>query len=153
MVISHAQPLIYIYTMKIDDDRINTFLEANRCLTLCTATADGVWCANCYFAYNEQKAILVIKSSEDSRHTVQALQNPAVAGTILPDKLETISIKGIQFTAAFKKCADDTEKEIYYKKYPFARAISGDFWLLKLQTVKYTDNTLGFGKKIYWPAE
>ena len=41
-------------------------------------------------------------------------------------------------------------KKIYYKKYPFAVAFPGNIWGVELTSIKMTDNTLGFGKKIEW---
>lgn len=76
-----------------------------------------------------------------------------IAGTILPDKLETVSIKGVQFTGAFTSAEDDEASSIYYSRFPFARAIGGKFWVIKLKTMKFTDNTLGFGTKMHWKAE
>ncbi|MCX6297115.1 MAG: hypothetical protein NTX97_13845, partial [Bacteroidetes bacterium] len=43
-----------------------------------------------------------------------------------------------------------TAKKSYYKKYPFAIAIPGDLWILEFEYIKFTDNTLGFGKKLIW---
>jgi uncharacterized protein len=81
------------------------------------------------------------------------LRNPVVAGTILPDKLETVSIKGVQFTGMFTPAEGDEASLIYYSRFPFARAIGGKFWVIKLKTMKYTDNTLGFGTKLHWQSE
>lgn len=133
--------------------KISEFILGNKCLTLCTSSPSGLWCASCYYAYDEKNVCLIFKSSEETQHVQEGLKNPAVAGTILPDKLETVSIKGLQFTGSFLAAEDDVSSSLYYSRFPFARAMSGKFWMIKLRTMKYTDNTLGFGTKLHWQAE
>lgn len=133
--------------------KISEFILDNKCLSLCTTSPEGLWCASCYYAYDEKNVALIFKSSDDTRHVQEGLMNPMIAGTILPDKLETVSIKGVQFTGAFTSAEDDEASSIYYSRFPFARAIGGKFWVIKLKTMKFTDNTLGFGTKMHWKAE
>lgn len=132
---------------------ISAFILNNKCLSLCTSSEEGLWCASCYFAYDEKNVALIFKSSDETRHVKDGLSNPEVAGTILPDKLENVSIKGLQFTGTFMAAEDDDTSSVYYSRFPFARAISGKFWIIKLKSMKYTDNTLGFGTKLHWQAE
>ena len=97
--------------------------------------------------------MLVFKSDKDTKHIKDALQNKHIAGTIIPDKTEIGKIKGIQFNGIFKEPQDDLLSEAktnYYKRFPFARAFKGNLWLVKLTYVKFTDNTLGFGRKLEW---
>ena len=78
---------------------------------------------------------------------------PFVAGTVLPDKLNKISIKGIQFEAIVLDTQQPLIKRtlgIYLAKHPLALAIPGDIWALQVNYIKMTDSTLGFGKKITW---
>lgn len=139
--------------MKESIDRISEFISGAKCLTIATQSANGLWCASCYYAYDEKNIALIFKSSDDTRHVQEGLRNPVVAGTILPDKLETVSIKGVQFTGTFTPAEGDEASSIYYSRFPFARAIGGKFWIIKLKTMKYTDNTLGFGTKLHWQSE
>lgn len=139
--------------MKESLNRISEFISGAKCLTIATQSANGLWCASCYYAYDEKNVALIFKSSDDTRHVQEGLNNPVVAGTILPDKLETVSIKGVQFTGTFTPAEDDEASSIYYSRFPFARAIGGKFWIIKLKTMKYTDNTLGFGTKLHWQSE
>jgi uncharacterized protein YhbP (UPF0306 family) len=81
------------------------------------------------------------------------LQNPVVAGTIHQDKINTLAIKGIQFTGRIldpnnELCSQ--AESVYHKRYPFALAMPGDMWTLQPETIKMTDNTLSFGKKLHW---
>ena len=77
------------------------------------------------------------------------MQNPNVAGTIQPDKLNPLAIKGLQFTGVMTENAEHASAH-YYKKYPFALAMPGVVWAIQLDYTKMTDNTLSFGKKIIW---
>ena len=80
-------------------------------------------------------------------------KNPAIAGTILPDKLKTLLVQGIQFEGDFLNEPDDLAKKAaqhYYKKHPMALAIPGEIWVIQINHIKMTDSTKGFGKKITW---
>ena len=47
-----------------------------------------------------------------------------------------------------EKNTDDNIKKKYLKRFPYARLMETTLWTLKLSFVKYTDNRLGFGKKL-----
>ena len=139
-----------------EEEKIWAFIRQQTVLNLAT-TKDGVpWVASCFFALELGHKLLVFKSDKTSRHIEEALSNIEVAGSILPDKLKVGKVRGIQFQGEFQTDGGEilaTAKEKYYKKYPYARAVPGDIWTIKLTYVKYTDNTLGFGKKLIWEAE
>ena len=84
------------------------------------------------------------------------IRAPVAVGTLrvsYADIQKTGKIKGVQFTGKFTELHGnrlETAKNKYYRKYPFARVIPGELWGIELRTVKMTDNTLGFGKKITW---
>lgn len=135
---------------------ISSFINSQTNLTFCTCIGEIPYCANCFYAWNEKLNALIFKSGDDTRHIQEALKNKNIAGTILPDKLETGKIKGIQFSGMFSEPAGEALticKETYYKKYPFARVFAGEIWMIQLDKIKMTDNTLGFGKKLLWERE
>lgn len=133
------------------------FLEEQNCASVCCVDDSGnPYCFSCFYAFNPEAGLLYFKSSENSRHAVLMKKNPFVAGTILPDNLNKISIKGIQFEAIVL----DTQQPLvklslgrYLKKHPLALAIPGEIWALQINKIKMTDSTLGFGKKINWERE
>jgi len=43
--------------------------------------------------------------------------------------------------------------QLYYQKFPFAETMPAPIWGIKLDWVKVTDNTLGFGTKLIWGGE
>ena len=135
------------------DKRIITFLLSQTTLTIATCSEDKPYCATCFYVYSQEDNCLIFKSSKESQHILNALANNSVAGSVLPDKLVTAQLKGIQFTGTFTDPEGEHLKKlqrIYYKKYPFAIAVPGNIWSIELKGIKYTDNTLGFGKKISW---
>ena len=135
------------------DSIIESFISAQKNMTLCTSVNDTPECANCFYAFMPNGAKLIFKSIKTTGHISHALVNNKVAGTILPDISKIGSIKGIQFSGTFLTPQDDMleqAKKIYYSKFPLALGISGDLWLIKLTYIKMTDNTLGFGKKLLW---
>jgi hypothetical protein len=81
---------------------------------------------------------------------------PSVAGTILPDKLNKLLVKGIQFEGTLLDAGDSVAASaavLYYKQNPLAVAMPGEVWTIRIDHIKMTDSTLGFGKKLKWSRE
>jgi uncharacterized protein YhbP (UPF0306 family) len=96
---------------------------------------------------------LVFSSERSTRHIAEARLNTHVSGTILPTKMESGVARGIQFNGHFKTPSAhqiELARKVYYSKFPFALLMKGDLWMIELSTIKMTDNTLGFGKKLLW---
>lgn len=137
------------------EQRVISFLKENTNFTLATSAYNIPYCANCFYAYAEDKNMLIFKSRIETIHIKQALENRNVAGSITPDRLDPAKIRGIQFRGNFTEPGIELLKlfrMIYYKKFPFAVSFAGDIWAIELTYIKMTDNTLGFGKKIEWSA-
>lgn len=135
------------------DKKIQTFIESQKNMTFCTASDNVPSCASCFYAYVTEGNFIVFKSDEKTKHISNALNNDKVAGTIIPDLDQIGTIRGIQFTGNFIVPTGDLlelAKKKYYSKFPFAVVIDGDMWALELISIKMTDNTLGFGKKLNW---
>jgi len=80
------------------NDTITHFLYEQTCASLCCLDEQGnPYCFNCFFAFNGADGLLYFKSSVESWHALLIAENPVIAGTILPDKLNRLLIKGIQF--------------------------------------------------------
>lgn len=133
---------------------IEDFIEKQRCANIACIDAEGNPHAfSCFYAFNTKEVLLYFKSSAHTSHIQCILQNPRVAGTILPDKLSLLSMKGIQFLG--EVLAGDhplakTAAKKYYAAHPLAVAIPGEIWTVKLYQIKMTDSSKGFGKKIEW---
>lgn len=135
------------------DKKISTFLKEQKNLTFCTSLNNVPHCVNCFYSFIEEFDALVFKSDRTTQHIINALINNKVAGTIVPDIHQTGTIKGIQFTGNFIIPTNEILEKAqikYYKKFPFALLMPGELWPIELTTIKMTDNTLGFGKKMRW---
>ena len=146
------------------DQRILDFIGEHHVLTVaCVATgvstgeaglpASAPWCANAFYVFDEREEGFIITSEEKTRHAQLFLQNPKVAGTVVLETEEVGKIRGLQFTAAVRRCDGglfDRCRLLYLKRFPYAVFKGGEVWFLRLDTLKYTDNRLGFGKKLLW---
>lgn len=139
------------------NERIRKFIKKQTCATVCCADESGKpYCFTVFYAFDFDKALLFYKSSKDARHSLLLKDKPDVAGTILPDKLSLLAIKGIQFEGSVLVASDSVNKtaaSIYYAKHPIARATTGEIWAIRVNYIKFTDNSLGFGRKLLWSRE
>jgi uncharacterized protein YhbP (UPF0306 family) len=137
--------------------RIVDFIKENKILTICcTDQNNKPYCFHCFYAFDEENYLLFFKSSTDSFHTALLAQNPVIAGSILPEKIELMALKGIQLTGTVLyndfPCHNSPEN-IYHKKFPFAVVKPGHVWCIQVEALKMTDNTNVFGKKLEWHKE
>lgn len=119
----------------------------------CIDEQDKPYCFSCFYAFSQEEGLLYFKSSAHSRHAVLLNLNHCIAGTILPDKLNKLHIKGIQFEGQVLRAENPLVKKSltnYLRKHPVALAMPGEVWTIQLDNIKMTDSTLGFGKKISW---
>ena len=138
------------------DSHISSFIKEQGVLTICTSNNNIPYSATCFYSFLKEKNYLVFKSSPQSKHITDGLLNNNVSGTIIADSSNIAQIKGIQFQGKFIQPTLLTlsqAKKNYTLKYPFSVVIKGGLWIVELEFVKMTDNTLGFGKKISWEKE
>jgi uncharacterized protein len=136
------------------DKRIIQFAEKQKVTTIC-CIEDGTipYCFNCFFSFDADRELLYFKSSPQSYHAQLLTVNPNIAGTILPDKLNVMAVKGIQYTGKVLSNSNElatSASKVYHKKYPFAIAIPGNIFIIQLTKIKMTDSSNVFGKKIEW---
>jgi len=136
---------------------ITQFIQEQTCAGICCMDETGKpYCFSCYYAFNAEKGLLYFKSSRESHHAVLLLQHPFVAGTVLPDKLNKLTVKGIQFEGVLldkEHPLAGNASALYHQANPLALAVPGDIWTIQIDSIKMTDSTLGFGKKITWERE
>lgn len=159
---------------QIVDGRILRFIGRHRVMTLacCSAGEQGLsdggelWCCNLFYAYmptfghNENGGsdggAFVFTSPEQTRHAAIFGHNPQVAGSIVLESRVVARLQGLQFQGVVHR-ADESNPELlgvakkaYLKRFPFAVAMLSDLWVMEITSMKYTDNTLGFGTKLHW---
>ena len=136
------------------NETIIQFLQKQTCATICCVDEqEKPYCFSCFYAFNPEDGLLYFKSSVNSHHSGLMKKNPFIAGTILPDKLNKLIVKGIQFEGINLDSQHAMAKQSgnnYLKKHPISLAISGEVWTVQINHIKMTDSTKGFGKKIAW---
>lgn len=126
---------------------ISTFLNKHHLLNLATCQENIPYCATCFYAFLKESATFVIATDETTRHGREALKNAHVAGSVALETKLVGKIQGVQFTGIFKE-ATDAEKKAYLHRFPYAIAMNPHLWSIAITYLKFTDNTLGFGKKL-----
>jgi uncharacterized protein len=136
------------------DKMISDFIATQTVASVCCLDEDNhPYCFSCFYAYDREEHMLYFKTSPASHHVKLLLKHPLVAGTIQPDRLNTIAVKGLQFEGvAYWETGKlpDHASLFYHLKHPMAIAMDGDIWRIQLYKVKMTDNTLGHRKKLSW---
>lgn len=136
------------------NEKIIRFLQQQTCATICLLDQLGSpYCFNCFYAFNYEQGLLYFKSSADSYHSRLMKTNTQIAGTILPDKLNTLLIKGVQFNGQVLEAQDPLTAKatlLYHKKHPLALTITGEVHTIHINRVKMTDGTKSLRMKITW---
>lgn len=130
-------------------EKFDKFLKQKHLLSLAVMHENAPYACSCFYAYDGNLKIFVVACEPQTTHIKAVLANSSVSGTIALDTKIIGKIKGVQFLGNMRK-ADSNESEIYFSKFPFAKAINPPLWTIEVSWIKYTDNTLGFGKKIVW---
>jgi len=79
------------------NETITYFLQRQTCATICCVDELGKpYCFTCFYAFNSDRGLLYFKSAAESHHAGLMKIHPSVAGTILPDKLNKLIVKGVQ---------------------------------------------------------
>lgn len=136
------------------DPRILDFLAEHHVLTVACASREGaLWCANAFYVFDAQEGAFIITSEAKTRHAQLFLENPRVTGSVVLETEEVGKIRGLQFSGSVRRCDGglfDRCRLAYLKRFPYAVFKGGEVWQIVLEAVKYTDNRLGFGKKLLW---
>ncbi len=135
-------------------NNIAKFIEQQTCASICCVDEKNQpYCFSCYYAFHRETGIMYFKSSSNSHHAALLKNNPQIAGTVLPDKLSKLLVKGIQFEGIALETNDALMKDAmryYLEQHPLAIAVPGELCGIQINHIKMTDSTLGFGKKFIW---
>lgn len=138
------------------DKRIVTFINKHHVLTLATCSENKPWCANCFYVYFEDINLFVFTSDDTTKHIQDVLMHDLVAGSIVLETTAIGKIRGIQFQGKMWKPEGDLLKKVktaYLKRFPVAMLLKTNLWVIDPSLLKFTDNRLGFGKKLIWRKE
>ena len=135
------------------DQRIIHFIQKHHVLTLATSYENKPWCANCFYVYLQDKNLFVFTSDLDTKHIRDAMKQDLVAGSIVLETESVGKIRGLQFRGIISEPESDllmVVRGAYLKRFPVAMLMKTTLWIVEPTLLKYTDNRLGFGKKLIW---
>jgi uncharacterized protein YhbP (UPF0306 family) len=136
------------------DRRIIKFIRKHHVLTMATSVENESWCANCFYVYLEEENVIVFTTDLNTRHGREFLINHRISGSILLETMIIGKVRGIQFQGTVSEPEGEMAaiaKNAYLKRFPVAMLMDTHLWVVTLSYIKYTDNRLGFGKKLIWP--
>jgi len=139
--------------MNIPDKKFVKFINTHHVLTLATSVNDIPYCANCFYVYLEKENMFVFTSDNETKHVQDAMENNYVGGSVVLETNVVGKIQGIQFNGSMFLPEGDLKKKTnkaYMKRFPFAKLMNTQLWVIELDFLKLTDNRLGFGKKLIW---
>ncbi|MDA3954630.1 MAG: pyridoxamine 5'-phosphate oxidase family protein [Bacteroidales bacterium] len=138
------------------DKRILEFINKHHVLTLATSQNNIPYSANCFYVYFEDENMLVFTTDHKTKHAQDAVLNQKVAGSIVLETNIVGKIQGVQFQGKMYEPNDELLKRVkarYLKRFPVAMLMKTNLWVIELGFLKFTDNRLGFGKKLIWRKE
>ena len=133
------------------DERIARFLGRHHVLTLATAADGTPYCANAFYAYDKGRNRLVFTSDLSTRHAREMLAERRVAASVVLETRIVGKVQGLQLCGTVAR-GDEEDKRRYLHRFPYAALAELTLWALVPDYLKFTDNTLGFGKKLIWKA-
>ena len=135
---------------------ISRWLGKQHVVTWCVASESELWCANAFYIYDPENVAFYLLSDEKTRHGQMTGERAKVAGTVNGQPKTVALIRGVQFKGEIRRLHGDEEAEMrqrYVRRFPVARALPAAVWEIRPDELKFTDNTLGFGKKLHWQRE
>ncbi|ANG94306.1 YhbP family protein [Enterobacteriaceae bacterium 155047] len=132
---------------------INRWLAKQHVVTWCVQEKGEMWCANAFYVYDPERVAFYVLSEDKTRHAQMTGLQTKVAGTVNGQPKTVALIRGVQFAGEIRRLdgeESDAQRKRYLRRFPVARAMSAPVWEIRLDELKFTDNTLGFGKKFYW---
>mgnify|MGYP003300935988 FL=1 len=135
------------------DERITRFIAKHHVLTLATVGESGeAWVANCFYAYDRRRNLFIFTSDTSTRHGSEMAKNGKVALSVVRETRIVGCVQGLQVVGNARP-ADDEAHKAYIKRFPYAVVAPLTLWMVEPTHIKFTDNTLGFGKKLIWEKE
>jgi uncharacterized protein YhbP (UPF0306 family) len=106
-----------------------------------------------FYTLLETEFCLVFTSDKNTRHIIETSQNPIVAGSIVLETETVGKIQGLQFCGKIIEVTGKLKTKAitaYLKRFPYAILSGTPIWIIEITYAKFTDNRLGFGKKLVW---
>ena len=130
---------------------ISRWLAKQHVVTWCVHREGELWCANAFYLFDAKKVAFYLLTEEKTRHAQMSGPRAPVAGTVNGQPKTVALIRGVQFKGEIRQLTgeeSDAARQAYLRRFPVARMLSAPVWEIRVDELKFTDNTLGFGKKL-----
>lgn len=136
------------------DPRIVKFIGRHHVMTVASAATEaGPYCAPLFYAYIAERNLFVFTSDDRTRHYREMYLDGRVAAAIYLETRNIGQVQGLQILGYAAPAQEEIVAEArtaYLRKFPYAVVADLTLWTLKPTYLKFTDNRLGFGKKLIW---
>lgn len=136
------------------DQRMVKFIGRHHVMTIASAATEcGPYCASVFYAYIPERNLFVFTSDDRTRHYREMYLNGKVAAAIYLETRSVGQVQGLQLLGEATLAEGETAVEAraaYLRRFPYAIVADLTLWILKPRSMKFTDNRLGFGKKLVW---
>lgn len=129
------------------------WLEKQHVVSWSVAKDGDLWAASAFYLYDREKVVFWLLSEESTRHAQMSGRRATVAGTVNGQPKNVALIRGVQFCGEIRLLEGEESaaaRQRYLRRFPVARMMPAPVWEIRIDQLKFTDNTLGFGKKFYW---
>ncbi|MDR2882916.1 MAG: pyridoxamine 5'-phosphate oxidase family protein [Alistipes sp.] len=137
-----------------DFDKMSAFARRHHVMTLATVGAEGrPWVAHAFYAWVPGGRWFVFMNNPATRHGAEMAACPRVAAAIALETRAVGRLQGLQIEGAVRLAEGgelEAARRAYLRRFPFAVVMEQAIWILEPGLMKFTDNTLGFGKKLIW---
>jgi uncharacterized protein YhbP (UPF0306 family) len=164
-------------TLRPLDKKISDFFQKHHVATLATSSNNTPWVAHCFYAFMEKEMCLVFTTDTETRHGQEMTENQNVSVGIAWETKIVGQIRGAQCSGRVYKVEKSKGRRVeeslnsrdlstlrlfnlstaakssYLRRFPYAALMKTQLWIFVIESIKYTDNRLGFGKKLYWERE
>lgn len=129
------------------DEKIAKFIESQHILTLGVNGENGAYLCSCFYAFLKPN-LIIVAFGDDSYHSRVIQSDSRVFINIALDTKIVGKIQGLQASGIISLADNQIDKKTYTSRFAYAKLMSLNLYKIELKWLKFTDNTLGFGKKI-----
>lgn len=131
------------------------FLTEKHIVSFSVFTSEDHWAASCFYVFDQENDRLILLTDPDTRHGKLMQQNCRLSGTIIHESTNVATLRGMQFKGEIhrlKTAEKPTALSLYYNRFPYAKLMPAEVWVIDLKEVKFVDNREVFGRKSLWSA-
>lgn len=131
-------------------EKIEIFLAEHHVMSLATVGENGPGSCSLFYAYCPETVSFVAASDPKTEHIRNVLHDSRIAASIALETKTVGKIQGLQLKGAMSRTEDAGMHAVYFRAFPYAKVLNPTLWVIRPESMKLTDNRLGFGKKLMW---